>query len=58
MPAPTDDEVIVHRYAKRSGGVEDLVGYGNVSSGRGWIARGVIMQNTGPDDPVGKRIAG
>jgi hypothetical protein len=43
VPAPTDDEVIVHRYAERSGGLDDVVGYGNVRSGRGRIARRMIM---------------
>ena len=43
VPTPTDDEVIVHRYAERCGGLEDVVGYGNIGSGRGRIARGVIM---------------
>jgi hypothetical protein len=43
VPAPTDDEVIVHRYAERGGGLDNVVGHSNVSSRRGWIARRVIM---------------
>ena len=32
VPTPTDDEVIVHRYVERSGGFDDVFGYGDVSS--------------------------
>src|SRR5262249_54784086 len=41
--APTNDEVIMYRYPEYCGGLDEVVGYGDIRCGRGWITGGVIV---------------
>jgi len=48
MPVLADDDVIVHRYAKRTGDIDDRLGHMDIRLRRRWIAGGVIVDQTTP----------
>jgi len=45
MTVLADDDVVVHRYAKRTGDIDDRLGHMDICLRRRWIAGGVIVEN-------------
>jgi hypothetical protein len=43
MTLTADDEMVVHGYAERAGGGNDLVGHVDVRAGGRGVARGVVV---------------